>query len=427
MKIVHVSLLALWGVKNYNLNLSQDFNFIIGPNGSGKTTLLNLISSIFKLDIDIINKIDFRECKISLIDEKSNSHSISVLKGEDVLGDNVINFLIETNGSTICSDFFNCRGLDKDDVDSPRNRMLIRKAINNSSDELNSFLNDKIKLAWLPIERSKFIFNERDYRANSLIDLKLNDISNRFTKYMANINKVIADKINLFQKNIFMSAVDLSYFEKSTKGKITVDIDREKNLLIEAFKEVGIEDHEYNKNVNKMFDSINDIKNKQGKIKKAGKKYQYSLHDVVHIFNLWKTHFLVESFNSYKESKNIIRHDLELFISILNELFENRKEFFVSNTNELCVYSSNDSEVKLTDLSSGEKQLIIILAESLLQEGNDFIYVIDEPELSLHVYWQEKLVDSINKINEKSQIIFATHSPDIVSYRTNNIVQMDEI
>lgn len=50
----------------------------------------------------------------------------------------------------------------------------------------------------------------------------------------------------------------------------------------------------------------------------------------------------------------------------------------------------------------------------------------DEPELSLHVSWQEKLVDSIIKINKNAQIIFATHSPDVVAWRAEYVIFMDE-
>jgi len=77
-------------------------------------------------------------------------------------------------------------------------------------------------------------------------------------------------------------------------------------------------------------------------------------------------------------------------------------------------------------LSSGEKQLLIILGQSLLQENINHIYIADEPELSLHVEWQEKLVNSLKSVNPNSQIIFATHSPDIVGDFSNSVIKVEK-
>ena len=83
--------------------------------------------------------------------------------------------------------------------------------------------------------------------------------------------------------------------------------------------------------------------------------------------------------------------------------------------------------VDLRSLSSGEKQLLILLLRTLLQKNKKGVYITDEPELSLHINWQEKLIDALKKINSNIQLILATHSPDIVSKFNNNIIQMEDI
>lgn len=60
-----------------------------------------------------------------------------------------------------------------------------------------------------------------------------------------------------------------------------------------------------------------------------------------------------------------------------------------------------------------------------MQEGEPVVYIADEPELSLHVKWQEMLTDAISELNPDAQIVFATHSPDIVSDKTDNIINME--
>ncbi len=75
--------------------------------------------------------------------------------------------------------------------------------------------------------------------------------------------------------------------------------------------------------------------------------------------------------------------------------------------------SSRGEEVELGSLSSGEKQLLRICLEALFAGQNPII--IDEPELSMHIDWQRRLVQSLRLLSPESQIIIATHSPEIMA------------
>ena len=89
--------------------------------------------------------------------------------------------------------------------------------------------------------------------------------------------------------------------------------------------------------------------------------------------------------------------------------------------------SGNDKPIEIEALSSGEKQLLIILGQALLQDLTPVIFIADEPELSLHVEWQEKLTPSIAELNPNAQIVFATHSPDIVGAYSHRIINMEDV
>jgi len=78
-------------------------------------------------------------------------------------------------------------------------------------------------------------------------------------------------------------------------------------------------------------------------------------------------------------------------------------------------------------LSSGEKQLLILLGETLLQRERPSILIADEPELSLHVLWQEKLIANLRTLNPAAQIVVATHSPDIVGSLGNRAIDMETL
>lgn len=69
-------------------------------------------------------------------------------------------------------------------------------------------------------------------------------------------------------------------------------------------------------------------------------------------------------------------------------------------------------------LSSGEKQLLFI-ALYALTAGNHAL-IVDEPELSMHVEWQRKLVSTLRVLNPRVQLIMATHSPEIMADLPDN-------
>ena len=120
-----------------------------------------------------------------------------------------------------------------------------------------------------------------------------------------------------------------------------------------------------------------------------------------------------------KKSKNTNEEVLEVkkqhnrFLEIIDILFAHTDKKVDRENNELMFLSGKN---KLTpyQLSSGEKQMIVILLTVLIQDNNHSILFMDEPEVSLHLDWQRKLIQYIKELNPNVQIILATHSPGII-------------
>lgn len=92
------------------------------------------------------------------------------------------------------------------------------------------------------------------------------------------------------------------------------------------------------------------------------------------------------------------------------------QEFFKSKSikiSDAVIFGSDDNVLDSDVLSAGEKQFLGFLAYNALM--NNGIIFIDEPELSLHIDWQRKLIDALQTQNASNQLIFATHSPFIYS------------
>ncbi|MCK5536136.1 MAG: ATP-binding protein [Bacteroidales bacterium] len=102
-----------------------------------------------------------------------------------------------------------------------------------------------------------------------------------------------------------------------------------------------------------------------------------------------------------------------LFLNIIDSLFDETGKKVNRDENEISFLLDN-KEITPFQLSSGEKQLLIILLTVLLQDGKQSILFMDEPEISLHIEWQKKLLKFIRDLNPNVQIVLATHAPGLV-------------
>lgn len=145
------------------------------------------------------------------------------------------------------------------------------------------------------------------------------------------------------------------------------------------------------------------------------------------MINANRIHTIVNEWSSVAKRQNEIENRKNIFFEILSVLFQHKK-LSVNETNEIVVATEDGRQFPIELLSSGEKQLLIILGNALLLKENEtHIYIADEPELSLHIEWQEKLVSSIRRLSPNAQIIFATHSPDIVGSFQDKTILLNKI
>lgn len=101
------------------------------------------------------------------------------------------------------------------------------------------------------------------------------------------------------------------------------------------------------------------------------------------------------------------------FQDMVDSLFQDTLKKIDRNCNELQ-FLQYDETLTPYQLSSGEKQLLVILLTVLLEDNKPYVLLMDEPEISLHVEWQQKLVGIIRTLNPHAQIILTTHSPAVI-------------
>lgn len=101
------------------------------------------------------------------------------------------------------------------------------------------------------------------------------------------------------------------------------------------------------------------------------------------------------------------------FQDLVDKLFTDTGKKLIRTKNELT-FSQIGEELTPYQLSSGEKQMLVILLTVLIEDNLPYTLFMDEPEVSLHIDWQQKLIDMIIELNPNVQIILTTHSPAVI-------------
>lgn len=101
------------------------------------------------------------------------------------------------------------------------------------------------------------------------------------------------------------------------------------------------------------------------------------------------------------------------FQDLIDELFSETGKKIMRKSNEIRFEQEGDILTPY-QLSSGEKQMLIILLTVLVQDNKHCSLFMDEPEISLHIEWQQKLINLIRTLNPNVQIILTTHSPAVI-------------
>jgi len=148
-------------------------------------------------------------------------------------------------------------------------------------------------------------------------------------------------------------------------------------------------------------------------VEKIQKKFDKELESYAHKNNM---EGLTKKLLEKKIKIDKIYENRDLFKSKINELFQDtEKEITLDENNSLIFQLKDKSYLTPYQLSSGEKQILIIMLNIMLLENKETILLMDEPEISLHVEWQRVFIKTLLELNSNLQIIIATHSPAIVS------------
>lgn len=425
MIIESVDVDGFWGTKKAVAQFNQDVTIFIGFNGTGKSTFVNLVAAALSLDLTQLSNLQFETIRIKLKDRKTQrSRTIKVSK--------------QTSDESIGVDAYEYR------VGNKLYRLLAEPRIVRSRDRLESYrrlpahireeqlklkkeLSSLVEISQISVYRQSYEESlENDPRQRfSAVDERLRQLFEKFARYQLKLETRLNEISKKFQQDAVSSLLYNENFDKlnlKANRLNQIDLKRLSEKLYLAFKELGIQDKnkDIERHIQKIESAISGLKSE-----KSG----FKADDVLALPLIYRTNHIIDSLNQSEKEKNKITEARQNFFETIHSFMSNKIFSYDNKTGELsfCINQEGEQRFPWTQLSSGEKQLLIQFLEVLLQESKSVIFIADEPEISLHVTWQENLLKAIRNLNENAQLIIATHSPDIVADFRDKVLDMQEV
>lgn len=430
--IEKVEIKKFWGDKDISFEFNSDINFLIGVNGSGKTTVINMVAAALSADFHALDKLPFEKLLIVLNEVNGNRKpSIEIIKRIKEqspfakilvrIKDKASDIPVEYPLDDIEEDRFYRVNVDDYYQEYPDFTPRFSRTYKKVTRDVKQHLKNIVKVSWLSIHRTTapYLYHE-DRSFESSIDRKLKELSEGLLRYFSLLDNRANKETEKFQQTIFLSLVSDESEEEIFLLLKKLDFVREQKALTEIFRLFKLEEKRFRNKIEKHFKLSNNA------FEKFSKRNTLNLKDFSVLIGTKRIHSIVQEWNKLTDMRNKIYEHRNVFLNVINPLMQ-KKKIQINNRNELEAITESGKIFPLKFLSSGEKQLLIFLGEALLQQSVPWIYIADEPELSLHVTWQESLVRNLKKVNPNAQIIFATHSPDIVSTYSDSVFDMEKV
>lgn len=451
MKIHRFRGQKIHGYMDLDVTFNSDLTFLTGINGSGKTTAINCVVSLIfpklqylcnlefismSLDIEYMGRLSSIFCSkkengviISCSENKSSVEFITFIYDDEVPPyvqdeDEYYNSQISRQRLNPVIDFI--LRLPKPMYLGLSRRLLL-------DEQLGSTRVRRARVRTSPVGLGVFSntletsFLEAVALAEdsaSEAQFKLSSLDREFqAKLLTELIKI--EPIELSEKFKMPTRDDLKRLHEAEKK-----IDKLPNLL-------GISEEELLKGLHHiikyLLDKAAELANirKESDLKSSSSRLKYGQIGLLWEFNKQNFHKIMkisEIVDNFVDKSDFIKSKNDKYIEIINNfLVSGRKSADFDDKGKIKFFArSGDNLQEITSLSSGEIQVFVIITHTFfnpnIQGGN--VFIIDEPELSLHVNWQEIFVNSLLSASDEVQFILATHSPSIILDRVGNCVDL---
>ena len=409
------------GKSTKSIKFFPDINFLIGENGSGKTTILKIVLGLLTGNLRSLFTLPFRDAEVKLADAKGRRSADIIIRAHHKT--DVLEFSFQqgkTAPKTIKIDYemtqtfkeHHSHYMDRrlfvpERWDYERNyNFLIRKQIR----EFEEFINKSVAFDDLSVERLSFsnLDTMRGRERDFSIDKILEDVIRDVVAYFKDLSLKASQKDDLLKETYVMSLLVPQQDETQSK-LLSADMIGDK--LKKILSTLGMKSQQ-RKELNEFLTRYS----------KEEKNRHWSSDSV-------RMKRIIDVYDKVEQEKKEIFQPRDIFLDVLKRLLKNKEIQYqeLKETEEPFRIMQGKTTLLPSQLSSGEKHLLILLGKTLLQKNTPRIFIADEPEISLHIQWQRKLVGAIRLLNQNAQIVFATHSPEIVAGNSDKLHNLSEI
>lgn len=448
MKLRRFSAKNLNHIENLTIDFYMDLNFITGVNGSGKTSIITSIISLLTPNLESLAVLKFDEIRVDYEVDGKEMHVIST-QNDDVV-------TLKTSKDARGIKFLKIDNSDLFGIRDPAERAKYYTG------ELSTAIENKRLQDLFSLPTPMFLGLDRRFRGGNLSDERilyrglrrrrknpfgssLGDSLNQAAalaeaRFRTTETKVASLRAE-FVRDLLLELIEFPVGERMRHLEAPTQADRKlvdqsRRALLQFPKVEGISADDVRSRIEPTLAHISTVLNAIPVDMKMHQLGSSEKIDNTLISNL------VE-WSSFKPSLSKINR-----ISQLIELFNQRtkdarKEIskysgliddFIGETGKSIGFDAegsvsvryNKGAFGVDELSSGEAQIFVLLSHLAFNSSaqNAGIFIIDEPELSLHLLWQEKLVDSLVKANSNIQYVFATHSPAIIMEKLDRAIDI---
>jgi ABC-type transport system involved in cytochrome c biogenesis ATPase subunit len=452
MKISHVSVRGLFGSLVHEIPLGEGgITFIHGPNGCGKTTVLRLVHSLLAGDFQTLKLVDFKELQVTYTDNHSLLVSRTVTRGSSKqLFEDEEELLRAT--VEIAIGLQNPKGKEQHRFEySKQLQKLSTSDLRfplSSLDRRLPFLTRTSPQQWLDQRTGQFLsfetiigkYGERlnlgssfqrpawlterldqarigFVRTQRLINIsaiargpraeELKEPRDVVEIYSSQIKDTIAKK--LAESAVQSQARDRSFPIRLINKEFVKDVPQSE--FLETYR--STEERAQNLMSAGLLDQAASIPLPQRRLTKPER-------DVLALY--------LSDFNEKLDAFADLQRRIEALVDIVGSKL--RRKRFVIDRQKGFVFETNDDpprKLSVTDLSSGEQHQIVLFYELIFSSTGIDLFLIDEPEISLHVEWQRAFISDIEKVQALTGATFliATHSPQVINNRRDLAVPLD--
>jgi predicted ATP-binding protein involved in virulence len=468
--ITKIEVQGLYEVFNHSISLKDEsITLILGENGLGKTLVLKMIQAFFNKDFFELNSYHFTKFILHFVDESiititkgsNNDHPENLFFSYKIKGKrtpekynfNLDKFQIKNSlsakypkfygGDFIDATKFYLNDFDLEFAIKPYLPPYIEKlganrwfdenrGITMSTQTLLDFYGENIpkqyhKKFGIKSDLPKWLTDKTDFVNTKFIEtqrLLIKTKAGGESEYHSSVSRYSKELVEAI-KNRTVAATDLaSKLDRSYPNRVIHEITKTKKISDHEI-EVGLSNlNERREVLNKVglldteeedLQPINNAINTQ----RAGNKEL--LKDVLQIY--------LDDSNQKLEIYSDLASKLELFIDLINKRFLYKKISIDKKVGFVFTSTITQKNIPLSGLSSGEQHELVLFYQLLFNTEPNSLLLIDEPEISLHISWQNHFINDLRDVIKLTNFsaIIATHSPDIINNNWDLTIQLKGI